>query len=444
MDELNKFSKRIKRYTDLGSSAGVLAVKFFKSKIFNDLNHSKNAENLTMALGGLKGPIMKIAQLISTVPDILPQEYVTELTKLQSNAPPMGWNFVKRRMRNELGHDWIKKFNSFEKEPFAAASLGQVHKAKFGADEIVCKLQYPDMLSIVEADINQLKLIFSIYKKIDKSIDTSEIQKEISSRVREELDYNREKKNMMLFSYILKNYQDINVPKVYEKISSNRLLSMNFLKGRKLLDFKKSSKIDRKKIAINMFKAWYVPFYKYGIIHGDPHLGNYSVDKNLKINLLDFGCIRIFKPSFVKGVIDLYYAILENNEDLAVHAYESWGFENISKQLIKILNIWAKFLYSPLLEDKVRKMQETNSTVYGAKAASKVHRELKKIGGVKPPREFVFMDRAAIGLGSVFLHLDAEINWYRLFHELIEGFHLTSLKENQKKALKFSKLQDTN
>ena len=249
---------------------------------------------------------------------------------------------------------------------------------------------------------------------------------------------------MMLFSYILKNYQDINVPKVYEKISSNRLLSMNFLKGRKLLDFKKSSKIDRKKIAINMFKAWYVPFYKYGIIHGDPHLGNYSVDKNLKINLLDFGCIRIFKPSFVKGVIDLYYAILENNEDLAVHAYESWGFENISKQLIKILNIWAKFLYSPLLEDKVRKMQETNSTVYGAKAASKVHRELKKIGGVKPPREFVFMDRAAIGLGSVFLHLDAEINWYRLFHELIEGFHLTSLKENQKKALKFSKLQDTN
>ncbi len=444
MDELNRFTKRIKRYTDLGSSASILAVKFLRSKIFNDLNHSQNAEDLTMALGGLKGPIMKIAQLISTVPDILPHEYVTELTKLQSNAPPMGWNFVKRRMRNELGNDWKKKFDSFEKEPFAAASLGQVHKAKFKNDEIVCKLQYPDMLSIVEADINQLKLIFSIYKKIDKSIDTSEILKEISLRVREELDYNREKKNMTLFSYILKNYQDVNVPKVYEKISSNRLLSMNYLKGRKLLDFKKSSKIDRKKIAINMFKAWYVPFYKYGIIHGDPHLGNYSVDDRLKINLLDFGCIRIFKPSFVKGVIDLYYAILENNEDLAVHAYESWGFENISKQLIKILNIWAKFLYSPLLEDKVRKMQETNSTVYGAKAASKVHSELKKIGGVKPPREFVFMDRAAIGLGSVFLHLDAEINWYRLFHELIEGFSLSSLNGNQKKALKFSKLQEMN
>ena len=82
--------------------------------------------------------------------------------KLQSNAPPMGWNFVKRRMNNELGLGWQKKFNFFEKEPFAAASLGQVHQATFNNKRVVCKLQYPDMMSIVEADINQLKLIFSI------------------------------------------------------------------------------------------------------------------------------------------------------------------------------------------------------------------------------------------------------------------------------------------
>ena len=135
-------------------------------------------------------------------------------------------------------------------------------------------------------------------------------------------------------------------------------------------------------------------------------------------------------------MIDLYYAILENNEELAVSAYESWGFENISKKLIETLNIWAKFLYSPLLEDRVRKMQETNSTAYGAEAASKVHKELKKIGGVKPPREFVFMDRAAVGLGSIFIHLKAEINWYRLFHELIRDFSVTNVEKSQKKALK--------
>ena len=441
MDEINRFSKRIKRYSDLGSSASSLAFKFLGSKIFKETNPTKNAESLSKMLGGLKGPIMKIAQLISTVPDILPQEYVQELTKLQSNAPPMGWNFVKRRMKNELGTDWFKKFCSFEKEPFAAASLGQVHKASYLNKEIVCKLQYPDMLSIVEADINQLKLIFALYKKIDRSIDTSEIQEEISNRVREELDYEREIKHIMMFDQIFSKNKNVIVPKVVKKISTKRLLSMKYLRGKKLLDFKQNSHIDRKTIAKNMFMAWYYPFYNFGFIHGDPHLGNYSIDKDLNINLLDFGCIRIFKPSFVKGVIDLYYAILKNNEELAVKAYESWGFENISKKLIKTLNIWAKFLYSPLLEDKVRKMQETNSTIYGAQTASKVHAELKKIGGVKPPREFVFMDRAAIGLGSVFLHLNAEMNWYEIFHELIEGFDEKKINKNQISLFKKFKLQ---
>ena len=118
MEEINKFSKRLKRYTDLGTSAGSLAVKLLSSKFFGKEN-SKNAEDLTYILGNLKGPIMKIAQLASTVPDLLPPEYSKELTKLQSNAPPMGWNFVKRRMNNELGFSWQEKFDSFEKEPFA-------------------------------------------------------------------------------------------------------------------------------------------------------------------------------------------------------------------------------------------------------------------------------------------------------------------------------------
>ena len=441
MDELNKFTKRFKRYTNLGTSAGSIALNFIGTKIFNK-EHQQNAENLTKILGNLKGPIMKIAQLLSTVPDLLPKEYIEELTKLQSSAPPMGWNFVKRRMKSELGEKWQEKFDFFDDKPFAAASLGQVHKAKFKKNEIVCKLQYPDMMSIVEADINQLKLLFSLYQRIDPTIDTTEIQKEISSRVREELDYEREKLNLNLFHSVFSKIENVIIPKVYDEISTKRLLCMNFLEGKKLLKFKNDSSSRREKLALNMFYAWYHPFYKYGIIHGDPHLGNYSANDDLQINLLDFGCVRIFKPSFVEGVINLYFAIMDKNEELAVHAYESWGFENINKELINILNIWAKFLYSPLLEDKVRKMQETNSTAYGAEAAAKVHKELKKIGGVKPPREFVFMDRAAIGLGSVFLHLDAEINWYRIFNSLIEGFKTDELSKRQKNVLKKSKLAE--
>jgi len=106
--------------------------------------------------------------------------------------------------------------------------------------------------------------------------------------------------------------------------------------------------------------------------------------------------------------------------------------------LMNVLNKWALFLYDPILKNEVRKIQESDSGIYGAKIAGEVHRELKKYGGVKPPREFVFMDRAAVGLGSIFIHLKAEVNWYKLFHDLIKGFSIKEVASNQKKALKFA------
>src|SRR5947199_8015865 len=180
-----------------------------------DLDRGKSAIELAAALGGLKGPIMKVAQLIATIPDALPPEYAAELMKLQSEAPPMGWGFVKRRMAAELGPDWQKKFASFEHHPAAAASLGQVHRARAHAGaELACKLQYPDMQSAVEADLRQLQLIFAIHRRMDPAIDTTEIGKEIGARIREELDYRREAKHAMLYRTILKGTAQIRVPRM--------------------------------------------------------------------------------------------------------------------------------------------------------------------------------------------------------------------------------------
>jgi predicted unusual protein kinase regulating ubiquinone biosynthesis (AarF/ABC1/UbiB family) len=184
-----------------------------------------------------------------------------------------------------------------------------------------------------------------------------------------------------------------------------------------------------------MFRAWYVPFYGYGVIHGDPHLGNYSVRADDGINLMDFGCIRVFPPSFVSGVIDLYKALRDGDRDLAVHAYQTWGFTRLDQEMIDTLNIWAEFIYAPLLADEVRRIQDSDSGLYGARVANKVHRELRRLGGVRPPREFVYMDRAAIGLGAVFMHLKAEINWHRQFHALIDDFDAKALAKRQKAML---------
>jgi predicted unusual protein kinase regulating ubiquinone biosynthesis (AarF/ABC1/UbiB family) len=188
-------------------------------------------------------------------------------------------------------------------------------------------------------------------------------------------------------------------------------------------------------MALRMFRIWYVPFYYYGVIHGDPHLGNYTVAPDRTVNLLDFGCIRVFDASFVRGVIDLYHALQRDDRDLAVHAYQSWGFGNLSREMIEVLNRWAFFVYGPLLDDRKRLIQEQRSGAYGASIAESVHRDIRRLGGVKPPREFVFMDRAAVGLGSVFMHLRAEINWFRLFHELIDDFEEAALAARQRSAL---------
>jgi predicted unusual protein kinase regulating ubiquinone biosynthesis (AarF/ABC1/UbiB family) len=210
---------------------------------------------------------------------------------------------------------------------------------------------------------------------------------------------------------------------------------MSWLEGQRLIDFAQNTDTaHRTQVAKVLFKAWYIPFYHYGVIHGDPHLGNYTVTSEGTVNLLDFGCVRKFPPRFVKGVIDLYWALQKDDNDLAVHAYEQWGFENLSHELIDVLNLWARFLYAPLLTNSVCALQDINDSAHGRAVAEQVHQELKRLGGVKPPREFVFMDRAAVGVGGALMHLNVEANWHELFHEIIDGFDADTLAHRQQGA----------
>jgi predicted unusual protein kinase regulating ubiquinone biosynthesis (AarF/ABC1/UbiB family) len=384
---------------------------------------------------------MKVAQLLATIPDALPPEYVTELQKLQSQAPPMGWAFVKRRMTAELGADWQKKFAKFEHHPAAAASLGQVHRAQaLDGTPLACKLQYPDMQSAVEADLQQLEWLFAIRRRMDPAIDTTEIAIEIGARMREELDYRREAKHAALYRAMLGAVETIRVPRAWPELSTGRLLTLDWLEGRRLLEYTKADLASRNRLATAMFTAWWFPFSRFGVIHGDPHLGNYTVfaenDAAGGINLLDYGCIRIFPTRFVGGVVDLYHGLLHGDDGLVVRAYETWGFQRLSRELIDILNIWARFISGPLLDDRVRTIADgVKPGEYGRRQAFQVHRALREKGPVMVPREFVFMDRAAIGLGSVFLHLRAELNFHRLFSEAIEKFSPVRVAQRQAEAL---------
>ncbi len=435
--EDNRLTGRMRRYARVGASVGGVAARTAGRRYLGrPPDRERAAAELRRALGGLKGPVMKVAQLLATIPDALPEEYAQALGTLQASAPAMGWGFVKRRMAAELGPDWRASFAEFEPEAAAAASLGQVHRA-VGHDgaRLACKLQYPDMESAVEADIRQLKLVFALYARYDRAIDTGQIHTELAARLREELDYEREARHMALYGAMLKEEPGVHVPVVEPGLSTRRLLTMGWLDGAPLLSFKEAPQALRDAVARHLFRAWYMPFYRYGVLHGDPHLGNYTVRPDGAVNLLDYGCIRIFGADFTQCLIDLYRAVQRSDRALMVRAFEAWGFRDLSDEMVDALGGWARYMYSPLIDDRVRLIDESGSGRYGGEVAARVHREIRRLGGVTPPREFVLMDRSAIGLGSVFLHLKARLNWHRLFEALIADFDREALGRRQARAL---------
>jgi predicted unusual protein kinase regulating ubiquinone biosynthesis (AarF/ABC1/UbiB family) len=390
--ERDRFSGRLSRFAKVGAGLSGAAVSYGANRVFGgDDANARNAKALKAALGGLKGPLMKAAQMFATVPDLLPPEFAKELGELQTNAPAMGSPFVRRRMAAELGPDWQGRFASFEHEAAAAASLGQVHRATtHDGRALAVKLQYPDMQSAVESDLGQLRALIGLMKRMDGSIDPSEAIVEIGDRLREELDYAREAKLMALYGNFFAGREDIRTPTPLPELSTGRLLSMTWLDGQGLLAFKDASQETRDHIAALLFDAWWSPMTHLGIIHGDPHLGNYTFggEGAAHLNLLDFGCIRIFPPKFVAGVVRLYRALSNDDHAEQMESYRSWGFTGLTDDLVDALNVWARFIYGPLLDDRVRTVaDDVPPGEYGRREAFRVRQALKAVGGVTIPRD---------------------------------------------------------
>ena len=437
--ERDRLSGRVARFARVGAGLAGAGAAYGANRLFaGDDANARNAKAFRAALGGLKGPLMKAAQMFATVPDLLPPEFAAEFAELQTNAPSMGRGFVRRRMAAELGPDWAARYASFELDAAAAASLGQVHRA-VGLDgrALAVKLQYPEMQSAVESDVAQLKTLNALFRQADRAINPTEAIEEIAARLREELDYVREARHMALYRAYFAGREDIVAPEPLPELSTRRLLTMTWLEGQGLMAFKTAPLETRNRIARLLFEAWWGPMTHIGVIHGDPHLGNYTfTGEAARLNLLDFGCVRVFPPRFVGGVVRLYRALLADNRAEQREAYRTWGFASLTDDLMEVLNVWARFIYGPLLDDRVRTVADGVAPgSYGRREAFRVRQALKEKGPVTIPREFVFMDRAAIGLGSAFLHLGAELNWRDLFEASLEGFSEAGLAERQQAAL---------
>lgn len=413
--------RQVKRHKDVIASLIQLWPHLHTSDLMEKEDQDQHAFMVKTILGRLKGPLMKAAQLFGNIPDMLPEPYAESCRSLQSHAPSMGWPFVKRRMVGELGAHWESFFSSFEKKAANAASLGQVHRAQLReGPQVAVKLQYPDMKSTLKADLAYLKIGMKLFETFGGAFDLTEIFSEVEEALIKELDYHQEAIWCSRFGDALSNMEGVFVPEVYPSLSTEKLLVLSWVEGASLLSFKEASVCTKNTLARHLFRGWYTPFYQKGWLHGDPHMGNFLGHVDGSITLLDFGCVRQFSYEFVEGVVALYKGLLHNDVGLMTHAYEVWGFTHLTHELIGILNKWALFLYGPVLHDKKGSLNELVSSRQGQVIAKEVYSLLKRQGKIAPPRSFVFMDRVAVGLGSVFMHLDARLNWHRLFEELIE------------------------
>ena len=213
------------------------------------------ARELTDALGRLRGPVVKVGQLLATVPGALPAEYVAELMTLQAQAPAMGPTFVRRRMAGELGPDWQSRFRAFDLDACRGV-VGQVHRAIATDGRLLaCKLQYPDMDVAVDADLRGLDLALRVLQQYQQALTMGSVRAELEARLREELDYELEARHMTLYRDILQGEPAITVPEPVQGLSTRRLLTMTWLEGEPIQSRVDCASAERSELAITMFRA---------------------------------------------------------------------------------------------------------------------------------------------------------------------------------------------
>lgn len=422
-----------------------------------DFKRGHSIHEVITALGVLKGPIVKIAQMLGMIPGLLPSDFSNALLTLCTDATAMHPSLLVRKIQIELGQNWKNQFIYFDKHPVASASLGQIHKGELlDGTHVAIKIQYPGMKQAVQGDLALFKILLQRWGSSENALDMRDFPTEWEHRLFEELDYTYEIRNMQRWGVLFHHHPHIHIPKPVPHLSTAQILTMTWLQGECIQSAFDQDQDVRNDLGKKIFRAWYFPFYHAGMLHGDPHIGNiaWSVEnapllpvmscpfnqpsiseKNHHVYIFDFGCVRIFPPLFVQAFCHLYQGLLDNNSELTQQAYTEFGFTDLKKPVIAALNSWAHFLLAPFLIDQECALEEISCPKQAIDAMKHLENIIKEHGGARIPPEFLIFDRVAVILGSLFIRLQVRANWHQLMHEFIKSFCLQKCITNQKQLL---------
>ncbi len=386
--------------------------------------HLRNAMLIVERSKELKGTFLKLLQMLSMRSDLLPPEVLEVLSVVQSQVPPMPFAMIRKQVVKELGAPPEQLFAEFEEEAFAAASLGQVHRARtLDGDDVAVKVQYPGVDETVAQDLKNVKALLQTFTLIARdvlrqSVDVDDVYRELEERLGEELDYENEGRNTARFAAMLADDDEIVIPRPFAELTSRRVLTLSFVDGYKLADIL-SPGVDQDLkdwVAIKYFRVLWRQVFELGTLHTDPHPGNYLVTYHPKLAILDFGSIRIFPEEIRAAYLGLARALLDHDRAAAAKACVALGFlgpRDDPAPLLQILDL----IFAPAIdEDRDYDPREYDSVDRAMQVATIAieHRVFRS------PGHRVFLMRALLGLDSYLQQLGTVANYHRLFRECVE------------------------
>lgn len=336
------------------------------------------------------GSFVKVGQMLSLRSDLIPQEYCDEFAKLQDSVKPFPFSQVKTILETEYKKHLHEVFKEFEEKPIAAASIGQVHKARLKTGELVAvKVQRPDIKKTFEADIDLLHYIAEEAEKYLpelKPFKPKKIVDEFEKYTEKELDYLAEAKNIDVFYEKYKYSPQIKIPRVYWEYTTSKIITMEYIEGRKISEIQELSKEEKKKITLTVYKSFIQQVFEMHTFHADPHPGNILLQKNGKIAFLDFGIVGRLSPDLRENIEYMLVGLVKGDLDLLTKSFFGVGMiQDIDEEKFKedLFEAWGEYHGASLKQINMKRF--FNSTF-----------EIGRKYNIEFPHNFVLLVKAVI------------------------------------------------
>src|SRR5229473_5667703 len=378
----------------------------------------RSAEEVAEELGYMKGVLMKLGQMASYVDEDMPQTFRAAMARLQHNAPPMSSALAASVIVDELGDSPERVFARWDPWPFAAASIGQVHRAiTHDGRAVAVKVQYPGIARSITSDLRNVALLRRVVSAAFPGMDTQSFIEELGERLREEVDYVLEAENQELFARYYEGHPVIHVPHVVSELSTARVLTSELVVGARFDDVLRWNQNERNMAAETINRFVIRSLYRLHAFNGDPHPGNYVFHGRGRVSFLDFGLTKHFTDEDLAPLMDaVRFLAIENDGEGFRASLERAGFLRPGAPVPTeaIVDRFGLF-YATVLRD-------APMTITPAYASAIVRRFFDTRGPLAPysdvPRQYAVLQRINLGLYAVLGSLNATANWRRIAEEI--------------------------